>query len=239
MRVDKLLANSGYGSRKEVKSLLKGKQITLNGIVIKDGSTHVNPDTDNVEVNNKKVSYEKYIYLMMNKPQGCLSATKDARDKTVIDLLGDEEKIYQPFPVGRLDKYTEGLLLLTNDGQLAHELTSPKKDVKKRYYAKINGEVLNSHVKMFQEGLVLKDGYHAKPAWLEIIQSGNTSEIIVTVTEGKYHQVKRMFEAVDRKVLYLKRLEMGGLQLDKSLSLGAYRPLTEQEKAYCFSIKRK
>ncbi|WP_042223132.1 pseudouridine synthase [Oceanobacillus manasiensis] len=238
MRVDKLLANSGYGSRKEVKSLLKSKQVTLNGVTVKDGSTHLNPDTDNLEVNNKKVNYEKYIYLMMNKPPGYLSATKDARDKTIIDLLNEEAKVYQPFPVGRLDKDTEGLLLLTNDGQLAHDLTSPKKNVKKKYAATIDGEVLDEHVEQFRAGIVLKDGYQAKPAELEIIHADKTSEIIVTITEGKFHQVKRMFEAIDQKVLYLKRLKMGELELDKSLELGSYRPLTEQEKAYCLSIKR-
>ncbi|MFD2630472.1 pseudouridine synthase [Oceanobacillus kapialis] len=239
MRVDKLLSNSGYGSRKEVKSLLKAKTVTVNGHVIRDGKIQIDPDTDKIEVNRKEVNYEKYIYLMMNKPPGYLSATKDAHDQTVIDLLSGEAKRFEPFPVGRLDKDTEGLLLLTNDGQLAHELTSPKKDVKKEYAATIDGEVTEEHIKLFQEGITLKDGYHARPAGLEVIKNGEPSEVLVTITEGKFHQVKRMFEAVNRKVLYLKRLKMGELHLDASLGLGEYRVLTQEEKNYCLSMRPK
>lgn len=237
MRLDKLLSNMGMGSRKEVKALLKKKQVTINEVFVKDGSIKVDPELDEITVNGKVIHYQKYIYLMMNKAPGFISATTDNRDKTVIDLLDEDVKHFEPFPVGRLDKDTEGLLLLTNDGVLAHQLVSPKKNIGKTYYAKIQGNVTVSDVSLFKEGIVLEDGYKAKPAELEILKSGDISEIQVTITEGKFHQVKRMFEAVGNKVIYLKRLSMGELQLDESLKLGEYRELTESELAYCMSLK--
>ncbi|WP_085991518.1 pseudouridine synthase [Oceanobacillus senegalensis] len=236
MRLDKLLSNMGYGSRKDVKKLLKKKQVNVNEEVIKDGSHHVNPDQDTIKVNEEVVTYKQYIYLMMNKPPGIVSATTDLRDKTVVDLLSKEEKMFQPFPVGRLDKDTEGLLLLTNDGNLGHRLTSPNKNVGKTYFAKIKGKVTEKDVIAFREGITLEDGYQSKPATLKIQISGDVSEIEITITEGKFHQVKRMFEAVDKKVIYLKRLSMGELQLDTSLALGEYRELNEEELTYCQSL---
>lgn len=236
MRLDKLLANMGYGSRKDVKSLLKKKQVFVNAVVVKDGSKHVNPEIDIVEVNGKQVVYKKYIYLMMNKPPGVISATFDHKEKTVIDLLTEEHQYFEPFPVGRLDKDTEGLLLLTNDGELGHRLTSPKKEVGKTYYAKIQGIVTESDVEVFKKGIVIDDGYQCKPAHLDILRSDEVSEIEITITEGKFHQVKRMFEAVGKKVVYLKRLQMGKLKLDEKLALGKYRELSEEELAYCESL---
>ncbi|RKQ29686.1 pseudouridine synthase [Oceanobacillus halophilus] len=237
MRLDKLLANMGYGSRKDVKSLLKKKKVTVNDEVVKDGSTHVEPNKDIIKCNGNLVTYKKYIYLMMNKPPGVISATTDQREKTVIDILSEEERIFEPFPVGRLDKDTEGLLLLTNDGDLGHQLTSPNKDIGKTYFAKIQGRVTASDKEEFKKGVVLNDGYQSKPADLDIIDSDDVSEITVTITEGKFHQVKRMFEAVGKKVIYLKRLQMGKLELDKRLQLGEYRELTEEELTYCQSLK--
>lgn len=238
MRLDKLLANMGYGSRKDVKALLKKKQITLNHIVIRDGSKHISPDQDIIKVQEEIVQYQKYIYIMLNKPPGYISATEDIREKTVIDLLRKDLRHFNPFPVGRLDKDTEGLLLLTNDGELAHQLVSPKKGVKKTYYARINGLVTESDVESFRKGVTLEDGYQAKPARLNILHSDAVSEIEVTITEGKYHQVKRMFESIDMQVIYLRRIRMGNLYLDEILQLGSYRELTADELSYCLSLKK-
>ncbi|WP_339214232.1 pseudouridine synthase [Ornithinibacillus sp. FSL M8-0202] len=237
MRIDKLLSNMGYGSRKDVKALVKKKRVTLNELVVKDSGLKVDPQKDIVKVDDQVVIYKPFIYLMMNKPPGVVSATEDQRDRTVIDLLTPELQHFNPFPVGRLDKDTEGLLLLTNDGQLAHQLLSPKKDVGKTYYAKISGMVTDKEVELFSNGVTLDDGYKTKPAKLTIIASGDISEIEIIITEGKFHQVKRMFEAVGMKVVYLKRLSMGELKLDSSLSLGEYRELTEEELSYCQFIK--
>lgn len=236
MRLDKLLANMGYGSRKEVKNMLKQKQVSINNSIAKVGSIHVDPAVDQVTVGEEIVQYQKFIYLMMNKPPGYVSATVDDKEKTVIDLLAVEHQNFNPFPVGRLDKDTEGLLLLTNDGELGHQLTSPKKDIEKVYYAKIAGFVADDDVERFAEGLTLEDGYQTKPARLNILTAGEQSEIEITITEGKFHQVKRMFIAVGKKVIYLKRLKMGKLTLDTSLAKGNYRQLTEIELS---SITRK
>ena len=229
MRIDKLLSNSGFGSRKEVKILLKGKAVEVNGETVRDPKFHVDEKTDEVSVAGEPVVYREFIYLMMNKPQGVISATEDRFDETVIDLLTEDEQRFEPFPVGRLDKDTEGLLLITNDGKLAHELLSPKKHVDKTYYAKIDSPVTDEDIEAFKQGVVLDDGYETKPAQLHILRSGEESEIELTITEGKFHQVKRMFESVGKQVVYLKRLSMGPLELDKKLELGEYRELTEQE----------
>ncbi|VEF47224.1 pseudouridine synthase [Bacillus freudenreichii] len=229
MRIDKLLANMGYGSRKDVKKILKSGKVTVNDNAVKDGKFHVNPDEDAVVIFGEEVHYREFIYLMMNKPPGVISATEDLRDQTVIDLLDEQDGVFQPFPVGRLDKDTEGLLLLTNDGQLAHQLLSPKKDVPKTYFAVIDSPVTNEDIESFMNGVTLDDGYQTKPGKLEIIKSGPYSDIELTITEGKFHQVKRMFEAVGKKVIYLKRLSMGPLKLDEDLELGEYRELTDEE----------
>lgn len=229
MRLDKLLANMGYGSRKEVKLLLKQKAVTVDGVTVKDSAMHVNPEKQNVSVFGERVEYVEFIYLMMNKPPGVISATEDRYDQTVIDLLDPSYQHFEPFPVGRLDKDTEGLLLITNDGNLAHNLLSPKKHVPKWYYAKIDGVVTEADIEAFAQGVTLEDGYHTKPGELKILVSGKQSEIELMIQEGKFHQVKRMFEAVGKKVTYLKRLSMGTLQLDEELALGEYRELTEQE----------
>jgi 16S rRNA pseudouridine516 synthase len=229
MRLDKLLSNMGYGSRKEIKLLIKSKTVEINGIIAKDFSMHVDSEKDEILVSGEKVIYTEFIYLMMNKPPGVISATEDKKDQTVIDLLDPIEQHFQPFPVGRLDKDTEGLLLITNDGQLTHQLLSPKKHVPKLYFAEIEGLVTGEDILKFKEGVILEDGYHTKPGELTILRSGETSEIELIITEGKFHQVKRMFEAVNKRVTYLKRLKMGSLKLDPTLKLGQYRPLTEEE----------
>lgn len=229
MRIDKVLSNLGYGSRKDVKKLLKDGAVKVNSVIVKDAKQHVDPKNDTVTLNGEEIQYKEFIYLMMNKPPGVISATEDNRDETVIDLLEVEDLVFEPFPVGRLDKDTEGLLLITNDGQLSHRLLSPKKHVPKTYFAVIEGEVTDEDIEAFGNGVTLDDGYETKPGELVILNSGLTSDIELTITEGKFHQVKRMFQAVGKRVVYLKRLSMGPLKLDETLELGEYRELTDEE----------
>ena len=229
MRLDKYLCETGFGTRSQVKDLLKKGQVMVNGEVVKKPELKINETTDQILCQGKKASYQKNIYLMLHKPTGVVSATEDNREKTVLDLVRPEDRKNGLFPVGRLDKDTEGLLLLTDDGELAHRLLSPKKHVDKTYYAKIDGQVTEEHVKQFREGLDIGDEKKTLPAVLTILLSGPVSEIEVTIHEGRFHQIKRMFEAVGCKVTYLKRLSMGSLVLDETLPLGEYRSLTEAE----------
>jgi 16S rRNA pseudouridine516 synthase len=229
LRIDKMLANLGYGSRKEVKQLLKGGSIKVNDEIVKNAKVQIDPEKDTVTLNDEVIEYKEFIYLIMNKPQGVISATEDGIEKTVIDLLEMDDAVYSPFPVGRLDKDTEGLLVITNDGQLAHQLLSPKKHVPKTYFAVIDREVTEEDIQAFGQGVTLDDGYVTKPGELKIIKSGIQSDIELTITEGKFHQVKRMFEAVGKRVVYLQRISMGPLKLDESLELGEYRDLTDKE----------
>lgn len=229
LRIDKILSNVGYGSRAEIKVYCKKGLVKVNDKVISNPGTQVDTDTDKIEFNNEVVKYREFVYIMMNKPDGYLSATFDKRDPIVLDLIESSYLAFEPFPVGRLDKGTEGLLVLTNDGKLAHRVLSPKKHVPKTYYAKIDGVVTEKDVKAFEEGVTLDDGYETMPSQLNILESGEISEIELTIHEGKFHQVKRMFESVGKKVVYLKRLSMGKLKLDETLSLGEYRELTDEE----------
>jgi 16S rRNA pseudouridine516 synthase len=229
MRLDKYLCETGFGTRSQVKDLLKKGQVMVNGEVVKKPELKINETTDQILCQGKKASYQKNIYLMLHKPAGVVSATEDNREKTVLDLVRPEDWKNGLFPVGRLDKDTEGLLLLTDDGELAHRLLSPKKHVDKTYYAKIDGQVTEEHVKQFREGLDIGDEKKTLPAVLTILLSGPVSEIEVTIHEGRFHQIKRMFEAVGCKVTYLKRLSMGSLVLDETLPPEEYRPLTEAE----------
>lgn len=229
LRLDKLLANMGFGSRKEVKQLLKNGAVRVNDLVAKKPNVHIDTTEDIVTCYGERVIYREFIYLMMNKKPGVLSATEDLREKTVIDLLSDEHRHFNPFPVGRLDKDTEGFLLLSNNGKLAHNLLSPRKNVPKTYYAHVQGIVTEEDIQAFSEGVTLDDGYETKPGKLKILKSDAVSEIELTITEGKFHQVKRMFEAVGKRVIYLKRLSMGPLHLDETIPLGGYRELTAEE----------
>lgn len=235
LRIDKMLSNIGLGSRKQIKTDAKAGFIKINGEIVKDSSKIIDTEKDEVKYKNETVRYVKYIYLMMNKPAGVVSATEDNYDQTVVDLLDDGDKFYGPFPVGRLDKDTEGMLILTNDGILAHNLLSPKKHVDKVYYARVSGNVTEKDVEAFAEGVVFSDdGYKTMPAGLDILSTDektNTSECMITIKEGKFHQVKRMFQAVDKEVLYLKRMSMGRLKLDEALNPGEYRHLTDEETA--------
>ncbi len=228
-RLDKILVHMGYGSRKDIRGICKSGIVTVDGKTVKDSSQHVDPAASIIMVGDEAVEYREFVYLMMNKPQGVISATEDLRHQTVVDLLTSDYRAFEVFPVGRLDIDTEGLLLLTNDGQLAHQLLSPKKHVPKTYYAKITGKVTEVDQGALKAGVTLEDGYETLPAELEIIVSGEISEIELTIYEGKFHQVKRMFEVLGKKVIYLKRMTMGTLSLDPSLELGRYRELTQQE----------
>ncbi len=228
MRLDKYLGNMGCGSRKDLKIMIKKGKALVNGKPEKDPGKHVNPDTDKVEFMGHEIGYKPLVYIMLNKPDGYVSATEDSREQTVIELIDGYEH-YELFPVGRLDKDTEGLLILSNDGKLAHNILSPKKHVPKIYYATIDGKVTDADIKAFKKGVTLEDGYETMPADLRILQSDWESEIELTIMEGKYHQVKRMFESVGKTVTYLKRIQMGALMLDESLELGEYRELTDEE----------
>ena len=231
-RLDKILANLGYGTRKELKKIVRNGIVEVNGVVAKDSGMQVDPEKDKIVINGEEIYYREFIYLMMNKSDGVISATYDNRDETVIDLLEVEHQVFEPFPVGRLDKDTVGLLLLTNDGELNHRLIAPKWKVDKVYFAKIDKEVTESDIKAFEKGITLDDGYVCKEAKLEIQSASEEgSDVLVTIQEGKFHQVKRMFEAVGKKVVYLKRIEFGTLKLDEELEEGEYRELTEEEIA--------
>ena len=229
MRIDKFLCDCGIGTRKEVKALLKSGSISVNGKAVRDAALHIDENRDLVCANGEVLIYQKYIYLMLNKPAGVVSATYDNHLPTVIDLVEDAYKHFEVFPVGRLDIDTTGLLLLTNDGQLAHKMISPKHRVAKTYSAHIAGTVTQADADIFAKGVTLDDGYVCMPGDLHIINSGTESDIELTIYEGKFHQVKRMFEAVGKKVLTLKRLSMGGIYLDPALEEGKMRPLTEKE----------
>ncbi|MGX9754673.1 pseudouridine synthase [Clostridioides difficile] len=228
-RIDKILSNLGYGSRSEIKKYCKQGSVVVNGSEVSNPGTQVDTENDEILFNGEEVIYREYIYLMMNKPDGYISATTDKYDPTVLDLIDVSYLAFEPFPVGRLDKDTEGLLVLTNDGKLSHRVLSPKKHVPKTYYAKIDGIVTEKDIEAFAEGVVLDDGYKTMASQLKILKSDEESEIELTIHEGKFHQVKRMFESVDKKVVYLKRLSMGNLKLDESLELGEYRELTDEE----------
>ena len=229
MRVDKLLSNVGVASRSELKKYCKQGLISVNGKVINNPGVQVDSENDDVRFNGEKIVYREFVYIMLNKPDGYISATFDKYDPIVLDLIDQSYLVFEPFPVGRLDKDTEGLLVLTNDGQLAHRVLSPKKHVPKTYYAKIQGKVTEEDILAFEKGVILDDGYETMPSQLKILKSDDMSEIELTIHEGKFHQVKRMFESVGKKVVYLKRLSMGKLKLDESLGLGEYRELTEEE----------
>lgn len=232
MRLDKILTHSGYGSRKEVQKIIKSKKVMVDGQVVSKPETNVDPNYSEIYISGKPVDYQEFYYYILNKPSGYISATEDQTEQTVIDLLSVEDRNKELFPVGRLDKDTEGLLLLTNDGKMAHDLLSPKKHIDKIYYAKVKGAMIQEDVNVFAQGIALENGTTYQPGKLEIISSGEFSEIYVTIKEGKFHQVKRMVQFVGKEVVYLKRIQMGSLKLPKDLELGEYRKLTEEELAY-------
>ncbi len=228
MRLDKYLAEMGAGTRSEVKKLVRAGRVTINGAVAEKPEQKVDPETDTVCLDGEALLYVAYEYYLFHKPAGCVSATEDKIHKTVMDYLTDTLRD-DLFPVGRLDIDTEGLLLITNDGALAHELLSPAHHVKKTYYARVAGRVTEEDARLFQQGVDIGEEKLTKPAELVILTSGEESEIELTITEGKFHQVKRMFQAVGKEVVYLKRLSMGPLTLSETLLPGEYRALTQEE----------
>lgn len=228
MRLDKFLVEMKKGSRSEVKKLIKSGRVTVDGQTVREPEQKFDPERAQISLDGQTVSYASFEYFMLNKPQGVVSATEDRRFQTVVDLI-DTARRKDLFPAGRLDIDTEGLLLITNDGQLAHQLLSPKKHVDKVYFARVEG-ILPSDVKeQFAKGLTLDKEVKTLPARLELLKEGPVSEVRLTIHEGKFHQVKRMFEAVGCRVLYLKRLSMGSLVLDETLAPGEYRRLTDDE----------
>lgn len=226
MRLDKYLTNQGIGSRSQVKALIKSKKVFVNNVLENKPERHIDENNDIVSLDGVNLEYNKFYYYMLNKPPGVLTAVKDNNYKTVMDIMDVTPK-EGLFPVGRLDKDTEGLLLITNDGELSHNLLSPKKHVNKTYYVELNGELIDSDIDLFAKGLDIGEKNITKPAKLEILSGRNKAYI--TITEGKYHQVKRMFQAIGLTVTFLKRISMGSLILDKNLKSGEYRKLTKEE----------
>ncbi|MGT2960531.1 pseudouridine synthase [Streptococcus caballi] len=233
MRLDKFLVACGVGSRSQVKTMIKKKQVTVNGKLEMSSKLQINEYEDKIICQGRELLYEKYLYYLLNKPQGVISATEDNHHKTVLDLLDQAARDKEVFPVGRLDIDTHGLLLLTNNGALAHAMLSPKKHVNKTYRANIAGLMTDQDVQLFEEGIAL-EGITCQPAQLVILErdeEAGTSLVQITIKEGKFHQVKRMVAACGKKVLDLQRLSMGPLILDKELALGQWRRLTESELA--------
>jgi 16S rRNA pseudouridine516 synthase len=225
IRLDKVLSHLGYGSRKEVKEIIRKGYVTVNGEVISKDDTKIDEENDEVLVFDDKIEYDKFIYLMLNKPSGYVSATFDNKLPTVLDLIEGYEK-RGLFPVGRLDIDTYGLLLITNDGMLAHKMLSPKYHVDKKYYLEFDGDFKEENYKKFEDGIILDDGYKCMSAKFELIDKNKG---YITIKEGKFHQVKRMMEALNMTVTFLKRVSFGALNLDDILKYGEYRKLTEEE----------
>jgi len=230
MRLDKFISNMGLGTRTEVKKMISKGRVTVNEEVIRKAGYIVNPDSDEIQLDEMIVAYDAHVYIVMNKPVDVISATADSRHETVIDLVRETYGNRKLFPVGRLDIDTEGMILITDDGKWSHDLMLPKKHVKKKYFAHVAGVVTEKEIELFKSGVTLIDETLCQPGKLEIISvEDGSSKIHLTITEGKFHQVKRMFEAVDMEVLYLKRVKIGGLSLDETIELGDYRELTDEE----------
>ena len=225
-RLDKVVSNYTSFSRREVKDLIKKKRIKVNDIFAARPEQKVDEEKDVIKIDEDILTIKKYVYIVMNKPKGYITATRDNNQETVIDLLDEDYLIYDIFPVGRLDKDTTGLLILTNDGTFSHEIVSPRKDHIKVYEADIDKDITDKMIKGFENGVKLEDGTLCKSAKLEIIESRKAK---VTITEGKYHQVKRMFEAFDSSVLELKRIQIGSFCLPDDIEEGDYRELTDEE----------
>ncbi len=225
MRLDKFLSNMNIASRSQVKGILKAGRVRVNSKVETKGDAKIDPENDCIEFDGVRVFYELYRYFMLYKPQGCVSATKDTLSDTVLDILKDENTDGL-FPVGRLDKDTEGLLLITNDGKLAHELLSPAKHVDKKYYVTLDKAIDDDSIAKIEGGIDIGDDKPCLPCEIEKIES---DKVFITIREGRFHQVKRMFAAVGFMVTYLKRISMGVVTLDESLKPGEYRRLTDEE----------
>lgn len=227
-RLDKVLSSQNIGSRKEIAALAKKGRICVNGIPEKNPARKIDPETDQITVDGTTVRYRRYVYYMLHKPAGVLSASRDSRAETVLDLLPEDLRRRGMFPAGRLDKDTEGLLLLTDDGDFAHRMLSPKYHVEKEYHARLDHPVTEKDIAAFAKGLILSDMV-CLPAKVEILEAGETPLVSIVLTEGKFHQVKRMFLSRGCTVTYLTRVRIGALELDPRLSKGQARELTEKE----------
>lgn len=225
MRLDKFLAHANYGTRREVKKIIRSGWVSVNDQIVKNDDFKIDESKDIICVDNEQVIYQQFYYIMLNKPNGYVSATIDDRYPTVIDLIYEDYAL-DLFPVGRLDLDTEGLLLLTNDGSLSHELLSPKKHVDKEYYVELEKEYSDQDIKTLEAGVAINDQEVCKEAKVKRIDN---NKMMLIIQEGKYHQVKRMMHAIENEVTYLKRVRMGTLKLDKTLPLGEYRALNEEE----------
>jgi len=235
-RLDRVLSSTGRWSRKEARELIRAGRVTVKEAVLTMPEAKVDPETDRIRVDGTAILWSRYTWVMLNKPAGFLSATEDGRGATVLDLLSPELKRKNLFPVGRLDKDTEGLLLLTDEGPLAHLLLAPKRHVDKVYFARVTGCPRPEDCAAFEAGIVLEDGTRFLGAKLEILRAGEESEVLVTLREGKFHQVKRMLARVGTPVLYLERIRMGPLSLDPALARGEYRLLDEKEVSLLHSL---
>ena len=229
-RLDKIIASAGEFSRREVKDLIRHGRVLVDGVPARSAQEKADPETAEITVNGVSLAYRRFTWVMLNKPAGYLSATEDGRGATVLDLLPPALRKRNLFPVGRLDKDTEGLLLLTNDGALAHNLLSPRHHVDKVYFVRTAGCLTPQDCAAFEAGMTLSDGLRCLPAGLEILTRGEESEALVTLREGKFHQIKRMLAQLGKPVTYLKRLRMGNLTLDPALAPGEYRFLTKEEQ---------
>jgi 16S rRNA pseudouridine516 synthase len=226
-RLDKTLSNAMFGSRKEVTVKIRNGEVSVNEVIIKDPSFKVEPQADKIIVKGVTLNYKEYYHIMLNKPSGVITATEDKRgNKTVLDLIDDKYPKDKLFPVGRLDKDTTGFVLLTTDGQLAHRIMNGKKDILKVYFVTLDEPIKEAFFESFENGVVIDDGYKCKSAKLEVI---DPLSCYLTISEGKFHQVKRMFEACGRRVVALKRVKIGGIDLDDTLAIGEYRELTQDE----------
>lgn len=228
-RIDKILASQGTLSRRDVKEMIKKGRVTLNGNVIKDSAVKIDINTDTIKVDGEIVVLKKHIYIMMNKPQGVVSASDSDTDKTVVDLVPDELFKKGLFPAGRLDKDTTGFVLITDDGDFAHKILSPKNHIFKTYIARLEHELSADDIKMLESGITLADGTTLKEAKVEIVEQGENPVVKIMICEGKYHQVKRMFAAAGNKVVALHRSKMGELELDSGLKSGECREITAEE----------
>ena len=236
LRLDKIISSTGEYSRSEASNLIKMGAVLVNGVPAVSSADKYDPESDEITVKGVCISYAKFCYIMMNKPEGVLSATDDVRDKTVLDLLPEKYKKLKLFPAGRLDKASEGLMLLTNDGDYAHRVISPNKKVFKKYYVETDGALTEKDCAAVETGIELKD-FTTMPGKMEIISSGEKSEAYVYIREGKFHQVRRMLQNLGKPVTYLKRMSIGGLVLDDKLLPGEYREMTPEEAQKVFSAE--
>lgn len=228
-RLDKIIASRTLYSRREVQDLMKKGLVRVNGISVRDRGTKIDDEKDSVSVNSEELKLEKYVYIMLNKPKGVVSATNDPKTKTVIDLVPDEYRGRNLFPAGRLDITTTGFVLITDDGDYAHRILSPKNHIEKTYEARLAESVTEQQLKAVAEGITLKDGTACLPAKLSVLETGENPLVEIKICEGKYHQIKRMFAAAGNGVIELKRTKMGGLPLDSRLAEGECRCLTQDE----------